>query len=180
MIMASYREKLIQLRGRSEVRRLLAGVGFSGEELELLTSCGILRSYRSGEHLTRIGSHRRMLLILISGSVRGSRVDGDSSVVEVTPGGFEVIGELSMFGDRHYQVADVVALGDVTAIAVPFPFRDRLIASAPLVMQKVEAARAPRRRSLEESTARTRAKAYEGYLAFKEALDRRDATRNPS
>jgi CRP-like cAMP-binding protein len=178
--MALFRQKIHQLRGRSEVRRLLAEVGFSGGELDLLTGCGVLRSFRAGEFLTRVGSHQRILLLMLSGSARGSRVDGDSSLITVTPGEFEIVGELSMFGDRHYQVADVVALGDVTAVAIPFTFRDRLTASAPLVMQRVEAARAPRRQSIEESTLRSRAKAYEGYLAFKEALTRLDAARNPS
>lgn len=154
---------------------LLASCGFEGGELELLRRCGRLRRFAPGEMLTRIGSHDRALTLVLDGSVRATLADGASSLLSAVPGGCEILGELSVFGDRPYQVADVVAVTDVVALVLPGSVRSKLESAAPTLMEKVELARSPRRAGLDEAQRASREKSYQGYLAFQQALER---TRN--
>lgn len=172
-VMQKIVSKLLQVSRRDRVRQRLENAGFAGEELQLLVRHGRLRSFSAGEFLSRIGGHERGLFLVTGGSMRGSRVDGDSSLITVEPGFFDVIGELSMFGDRHYRVADVIALTEVSAVEFPYETRTLLESAAPRLMEKVESSRSPRRESLAESTYHNRLKAYQGFLEFKNALERR-------
>jgi len=127
--------------------------------------------------LARIGSHERTLTLVFDGSVRATRADGTTSLLSAAPGGCEILGELSVFGDRPYQVADVVAVTEVVALILPGSVRRELESDAPTLMAKVDLARSPRRASLDEAQRASREKSYQGYLAFQQALER---TRNAS
>lgn len=150
----------------------LSACGFSGPELALLLRRGRLRRVTPGELLTRIGSHRRELTLVFDGSLRASRADGTSELLNASQGACEILGELSVFGDRTYQVADVVALTSATTFVLPGSCREEFERSAPTLMALVETARLPRRESLEESQRASREKSYQGYLAFQEAWAR--------
>jgi hypothetical protein len=161
------------LRPDRDVRDLLERAGFTGAELELLARHGRVLCFPEGASLTRVGGFERRLLLLLDGTVRASRLDGEGAVLDGSFAEPEIIGEISVFGSRHYQVADVVATSDVvTTVVFPLSSCRMLEAGAPRLMELVSERSAPRLRSLEAAAESRRAEVRERLGVYFEALDR--------
>ncbi len=170
--LASLRHRLSVLRTDHQVRDVLERAGFTGPELDLLARHGRRVRFATGEHLTRVGGFERRLLLLLDGSVHAHRLDGDGARLTGSFTEPEIVGEISIFGPRHYQVADVVALTEVSAIAFLSSSRPVLEAGAPRLMSLIAERSAPRLRSLEAAAESRRAESRERLGVYFEALDR--------
>ena len=156
----SLRRRFPVLRPDHRVRTMLERAGFTGAELDLLARHGRIVSFSEGAPLARIGGHERRLLLLLEGSARATRADGDGSLLEGSFTNPDIVGEISVFGSRHYQVADVLAVTQVIAIEFPLSSGQLLSSSA------------PRLASLEAAAQARRAESRDRLGVYFEALDR--------
>lgn len=155
-----------------QVRTRLEQAGFTGPELELLTRHGRLVRFSAGDPVTKVGGHERRLLLLLEGTVDARRLDGDGARLEASYAEPEIIGEISMFGTRHYNVADVTAVTAVVAVGFPMAARSVLEAGAPRLMGIVAVRSAPRVESLTAATLAHRAEVQRRLALYQQTLAR--------
>jgi thioredoxin reductase (NADPH) len=105
---------------------------FTDEELARLARFGEPRSYKAGDMLARRGEAGPGLMLILSGRVDVTRLNGGESVHIVTHERGNFMGELAQLSGRPYLV-DEKALTDVEAVAIaPDRLRALLIAEADL------------------------------------------------
>jgi thioredoxin reductase (NADPH) len=105
---------------------------FTDEELARLARFGEPRSYKAGDMLARRGEAGPGLMLILSGRVDVTRLNGRERVHIVTHERGNFMGELAQLSGRPYLV-DEKALTDVEAVAIaPDRLRALLIAEADL------------------------------------------------
>lgn len=142
------------------------------EEVLALSKAASLATLQPGTRLASIGAPGSVVSLVVSGSVAVRRSRQDPQLVEASLTNPVLIGELSAFGSRLFQIADVEVAAPASVLRIDASRLRALLSHTPMFATWLENQRLSREELLQTEYAEELHQRHAAYLCYLDALER--------